>query len=67
VHERYENSDAAIAHLIKFAAVFDDHYGSLVERKRFVVFGEPSDALRTLLDRYGASYHRLFGSFRYWG
>ena len=67
VHERYENSDAAIAHLIKFAAVFDDHYGSLVERKRFVVFGEPSDALRTLLDSYAASYHRPFGAFRYWG
>jgi quinol monooxygenase YgiN len=67
VHERYENSDAAMAHLVKFAAVFGDRYGSLVERKRFVVFGEPSDALRTLLDSYGASYHRPFGAFRYWG
>jgi len=67
VHERYENSDAAMAHLVKFAATFGDRYASLVERKRFIVFGEPSDALRTLLDRYGASYHRPFGPFPYWG
>jgi quinol monooxygenase YgiN len=67
VHERYENSDAAIAHLVKFAATFGDRFGRLVERKRFVVFGEPSDALRTLLDSYGASYFQPFGSFRYWG
>ena len=67
VHERYENSDAAIAHLVKFTALFGERYASLVERKRFVVFGEPSDALRTLLDRYGASYHRPLGPSRYWG
>src|SRR5262245_26577611 len=65
VHERYENSDAAItAHLVKFAALFGDRYAGLVERKRFVVFGEPSEALRTLLDSYGARYHGPFGSFR---
>ena len=67
VHERYENSDAAMAHLVRFAAEFGDRYGSLVERKRFVVLGEPSDALHTLLDAYGACYNRPLGSFRYWG
>ena len=67
VHERYENSAAVVAHLVKFAGMFGERYGSLVQRKRFVVFGEPSDALRTLLDRYGAIYHRPFGPFQYWG
>jgi quinol monooxygenase YgiN len=67
VHERYENSDAAIAHLVKFAALFGDRYANLVERKRFILFGEPSEALRTLLGRYAASYHRPFGPFEYWG
>jgi hypothetical protein len=51
VNERYENSDAAVAHLVKFAATFGERYGSLVERKRFIVFGEPSDALAQGLDR----------------
>jgi quinol monooxygenase YgiN len=67
VHERYANSDAAITHLVKFAAAFGDRYARLVERKRVVVFGEPNDALRILLDSYGASYNRLFGSLQYWG
>ena len=40
VHERYENCDAAVAHLVKFAATFGERYGSLVTRKRFVVFGD---------------------------
>jgi hypothetical protein len=67
VHERYENSAAAVAHLVKFAATFVERYGRLVERKRFVMFGDPSDALRALLVRYGATYHRPFGPFRNWG
>jgi quinol monooxygenase YgiN len=67
VHERYQSSETAAAHLRTFAAAFGDRYARLVERKRFVVFGEPSDALRALLDNYGASYHRPFGSIPYWG
>lgn len=67
VHERYENSHAAVSHLLKFAATFGERYGRLVERKRFLVFGDPSDELRALLDKYEAIYHRPFGSFPYWG
>jgi quinol monooxygenase YgiN len=39
VHESYESSAAAIAHLQKFAAIFGERYASMVERKRFSVFG----------------------------
>ena len=60
--ECYESSEAAAAHLRKFAAAFGQ-----VERKRFVVFGDPSDELRALLGIYRATYHRPFGSFAYWG
>jgi quinol monooxygenase YgiN len=67
VHERYEDSAAAVAHLVEFATTFGERYAVLIERKRFLVFGEPSSELRALLDKYGASYHRLFGSFPYWG
>ena len=67
VYERHEDSEAAAEHLRKFAATFGDRYANMVDRKRFVVFGDPSDELRTLLDEYGATYHRPFGSFPYWG
>jgi quinol monooxygenase YgiN len=67
VHESYENSAAAVAHLLKFAAVFGKRYASMVDRKRFSVFGNPSDELRSLLDRYGATYHEPFGAFAHWG
>lgn len=67
VHERYESSEAAAAHLRNFAAMFGERYAGLVERRSFVVFGEPSHELRALLDRYGATYCRPFGSFPYWG
>ena len=50
-----------------FAALFGERYASMAERKCFVVFGDPSDELRTLLDKYGATYHRPFGPFSYWG
>jgi len=66
VHECSENSGAA-AHLVKFAETFGERYGNLVERKRRVVFGDESEALRTLLDRHGATYCRPFGPFPYWG
>ena len=67
VHERYEDSAAAIAHLRTFAAIFGERYANMVDRKRFVVFGDPSDGLRSLLDKYEATYHRPFGRFSYWG
>jgi quinol monooxygenase YgiN len=67
VHERYKDSDAAVTHLVKFVATFGERYGRLIERKRFLVFGNPSDQLRAILDKYGATYHRPFGPFQYWG
>jgi hypothetical protein len=67
VYERYEHSGAAVAHLVKFAATFGERYGRSIERKRFLVFGNPSDDLRAMLDKFGATYHRPFGPFPYWG
>jgi hypothetical protein len=56
-----------VRNLHTFAATFGKRYASMVERKHFVVFGDPSDELRTLLDKYGATYNRPFGRFPYWG
>ena len=67
VRERYADSNAAVEHLQNFADTFGKRFASMVERKRFFVFGEPSEALRKMLDEYDATYHRPFGSFAYWG
>ena len=67
VYERYEDSAAAVAHLRKFDETFDHRFTNMIDRRRFVVFGNPSEDLKRLLDRYGASYLNPLGPFAYWG
>ncbi len=61
VHERYADSASALAHLRTFADKFSKRFLSMVERKRFTVFGSPSEDLRKVLDELGATYMRPFG------
>ena len=55
VYERFSNSATAKAHLEAFSSKFGERFGRLIERKQFVVFGTPSDALRSMLDGVGAT------------
>jgi quinol monooxygenase YgiN len=66
VYERYADSAAALAHLRAFERKFGQRFVSMVERKRFTVFGAPSRELRNVLDGFGAVYLRPFGEFAYW-
>lgn len=61
IYERYSNSEAALAHLRTFTARFGERYAALVERRRFILFGLPSDELRRFLERFGAIYAKPFG------
>ena len=63
IYERYANSEAALAHLKNFTAKFGARYSALVERRRFVFFGAPSDELRRFLEQFGAVYARPFAGF----
>jgi quinol monooxygenase YgiN len=63
VYERYADSAAAVAHLQAFRQHFGERFASLVERKRFTVFGAPSVALRAILDRFGATYFAFLDGF----
>jgi len=65
VVERYEDSTAAAAHLRVFADRFGAKFSTLVERTKLTVYGNPSDALRGLLDQFGAVYMKPFGGFAY--
>jgi quinol monooxygenase YgiN len=66
VYERYANSEAAAAHLRKFAVEFGERYARVVDRTSFVVLGNPSAELRGLLDAYAARYFAPFGPFAWW-
>jgi quinol monooxygenase YgiN len=66
VYERYADSAAALAHLRAFEKKFGGRFLSMVGRKRFTVFGTPSDELRRVLDGFGATYLEPFGAFAYW-
>jgi len=64
VYERYTDSLAAEDHLKFFARKFGDRFSSLVERKSFVVFGDPGSELKILLKQFGASqYFAHFASY----
>jgi len=66
VYERYADSSSAVAHLRRFDETFADRFAGMVHRRRFMVFGRPSEELKRLLDRYGAIYLEPFGRFDYW-
>ena len=61
VVERYESSETAAEHLRMFADRFGAALSTLVKRKKFSVYGNPSDELRDLLDQ--AVYMKPFGGF----
>lgn len=56
IYERYLDSRSALAHLKNFVARFSERYAALVERRRFVFFGVPSDELRRFLDGFGTVF-----------
>ena len=56
VYERYIDSEAAVAHLLAFRKKFGERFEGLVDRKRFTVYGTPSNELKELLDAFGAQY-----------
>ena len=63
VYERYIDSEAAIAHLKVFIEKYRHRFMTMVERKRFLVFGNPSDGLRAIFDGFNADYGNPFGGF----
>jgi quinol monooxygenase YgiN len=65
-HERYLNSDTALAHLQNFREKFAGRFSSMVDRIRFTLYGTPSAELKELLDGFGAIYFRRLGEFEYW-
>jgi quinol monooxygenase YgiN len=66
VYERYASSAAALAHLENLKTRFATRFEAMVTRRQFTVFGHPDQALKEVLDHFGAVYLRPFGDFQYW-
>jgi quinol monooxygenase YgiN len=66
VYERYINSAAALLHLQAFSRTFAERFSGMVERTRFVVFGDADPELKAVLDMFNATYCKPFGDFEYW-
>jgi len=63
IHERYANSAGALAHLGHFGSRFAERFLGCVEPTSILVYGEPSDEVRTILDGFGAIYFGTLGGF----
>lgn len=63
VYERYVDSPSAVMHLRAFETTYATRFASVVVRKRFTVFGTPSNELRQMLDRFGAVYFPRLAGF----
>jgi quinol monooxygenase YgiN len=65
-YEQYEDSDAALAHLRNFRERFSRSFLTMVDRRRFTVYGTPNAELKGVLDSLGAVYLKRFGDLDYW-
>jgi quinol monooxygenase YgiN len=63
VYERYVDSAGAMAHVATFGEKFAPRLLAAVDPTRFVVYGSPDDAVRGVLDGFGAVYMGQIGGF----
>src|SRR3954471_19875688 len=56
LYERYLDADAALAHLRAFEERFAPVFTTLIQRRRFTVYGEPNAELKDVLGMVGAIY-----------
>jgi len=62
-HERYVDSAATLAHLATFISKYAARLMETGDATSFVVYGNPSDEVRKILDGFGAVYMLPIGGF----
>lgn len=63
VLEKYADSDAFLSHVDGFLAKWAGRMMECADITRFVVCGDPSPAVREILDGFGATYAAPWGGF----
>jgi quinol monooxygenase YgiN len=61
--EHYRDSDAVVHHVQKTFSQFAEQFTALATVSSFVVYGDPDDSARAILDGFGAVYHAKFDGF----
>jgi len=64
IHERYADSEAALAHLRAFQERFANRFLGVLAPTRFVVYGEPTDELKEAMKGFLPFYMFRSGGFR---
>jgi len=62
--ERYEDSDAVVAHLQTFGSTFAERFLDCFAPTALYVYGEPDTQARQALDGFGPTYLGPLGGFR---
>lgn len=63
IHEKYLDSDSALAHLTTFNEKFAARLMSLGDATTFFVYGNPSRDLKSALEGFGGTYMTHIGGF----
>ena len=62
-YERYANSEETVAHLATFVEKYAGPLMETGDATRFVVYGNPSNEVKTALEGFGAAYMLPIGGF----
>lgn len=63
INEHYEDSDATLTHLGNFGANFAERFMGCFQPTGFYVYGKPNDAVKSVVDGFGAKYLGMLGGF----
>lgn len=63
IYERYADSAATMTHLGAFGEKFAERFMAVLEPTRLLVYGDPSDEVKTALVPFGPVYMEQIGGF----
>jgi len=63
IHERYANSEQALAHMAAFGQQFGSRFMALLKPVSVVVYGNPSAELRSALEGLSPAFTQPFAGF----
>jgi quinol monooxygenase YgiN len=64
IYERYRDSAATVVHLKIFMENFAQAFQTVADTTKVTVYGSPDDAVKQILDGFGAVYVALISGFQ---